>query len=266
MSICACGNVTSSTVTPSKWGEEYTETIIGTLGEDIPYLAACDSFEVSLSSDDFGDPMVVIYCYMNEEDIQSTLDDYAEICAMNGYEVTYDTIGDWDQSSMCYYYYDVFFADKVISETKGIEMQFLEGNNKGRECLGIFAYNYTYVDENIWPTALVKDLLGHDIPHLEDTGYYNYDVKIHAEGYIDMTIKNVDYNAEEMYIELLEDEGYLVAPYGDFMDDADEYDYSDYGYLAYPPGKAKDIDHVIQFGQTQYGLEIYIYGRDAMGD
>ncbi|MCQ2772532.1 MAG: hypothetical protein MJ238_04575, partial [Bacilli bacterium] len=196
LTLCACGN-NETPVTPSKWGDEYTETIVGTLGEDLPFLE-CDSYEVTLLEDDFGDPMVVIYCYMPEDQIQTTLDEYANICAEEGYDVTYDTLAQWDPDGMYYYYYDVFFADKVISETKGIEMQFLEGNNKGKECLGIFAYNYIYVDENIWPSNLINELLGHDIPHLDGEGY-KYDAKIYSQGYIDIFISGVEYNADELY-------------------------------------------------------------------
>lgn len=268
MSACGSANKDSSTskkpVGPSAWGEEYTSDIIGNLGEDLPRLP-CDKFDVIVEEDDFGDPLVEIFCYIPEDEIQDALVTYADMCSIAGYEVTYDTQMGWDTDGFTRYYYDVYFADKVITPIKGIEMQFLEGNHKGKECLGIFAYNYTYAPEDAWPTNLVVDLLGHDLPHLEDNGKYRYDSHINSEGYIDIIIKNVAWDAEEEYTKLLEDNFYTVVPYGDLMDDADEYDYSEYGYYAFPPGLAEDIDHVIQFGQTNYGLEIYIYGREAMG-
>lgn len=230
----------------SNWGSEYAETIVGSLGEDIPYIE-CESFECVAAKDDFGDPLICLYVFFEEGSaLDIKMEDYAQIARNNGYEVTIST--GFDQNSLVYY--DVYFADKVINDKTGIELQFLLGGYNNRDCLGIFAYNYVYDEPNKWPTNLVTSLLGHDIPHLEDTGEYKYTYQIHPEGYIDMVISNVPDNAEELYISLLTSNDYDVSE--------DQYDQETGEYLgkfAYP----QDKKHGIQFGVTQYGLEIYIY-------
>lgn len=257
---CSGNNPSSNTTTSSsttteevkqvsKWGEQYSDLIIGTLGEDIPYIA-CPSFDVVSSKDDYGDPMVIIYLYFPSSDLDAKLEEYATIADYAGYTVNLESNSYFDESSFTIYTYDVYYADKVISPSKGIEMQFLIGSNKYKDCIGIFAYNYTFDDANSWPTNLVTSLLGHDIPHLEDTGEYSYYAKINAEGYIDMIIYNVPLTAEDDYIALLEENGFFVT---DEIYDEETGEYM--GRFAYDPNG----EYVIQFGLSIYGLEIYIY-------
>lgn len=230
----------------SVWGDEYAETIVGSLGEDIPYID-CDSFECEKSQDDFGDPLICLYVYFDDaSSLDLKLEEYAQIARGNGYEVTIST--GFDSSS--FVYYDVYFADKVINDKTGIELQFLLGGRNNRDCLGIFAYNYVYDEPDRWPTNLVTSLLGYDIPHLEDTGEYKYTYQIHPEGYIDMVISNVPDDAEEIYIALLTENRYSVT------DDQYDEDTGEYlGKFAFP----EDKRHAVQFGVTIYGLEIYIF-------
>ncbi|MCH5171704.1 MAG: hypothetical protein J1F31_02580 [Erysipelotrichales bacterium] len=232
----------------SKWGEQYSDLIIGTLGEDIPYIE-CPSFDIELSYDDYGDPMVVFYLYFKEADFEAKLDEYGGIADAEGYLVSLETVSYWDPN-YGRISYDVYFADKEISSSRGIEMQILIGSHNYRDCIGIFAYNYVVDNPNYWPTNLVESLLGYDVPHLEDTGEYEYYAKINPEGYIDMIIYNVSSTADDDYCALLEAYDYLVT---DEMYDEDTGEYM--GRFAYSP----DGDVCIQFGLSQYGLEIYIY-------
>lgn len=252
-SVVGCGEnntpSTSISLTPSKWGEQYTELIVGNLGEDIPYMEA-PSFDIELSEDDFGDPLVCIYMYYPEDEIQEMLDVYSGIVMDEGYSVEYGQNAIPGDDGFSTIIYSVYYADKIISSSKGIELQFLEGSHKGIECMGIFAYGFVYDDPHYWPTNLVTSLLGHDIPHLEDDGSYEYYSKINVEGYIDMIIYNVSYTAEDDYAELLISNNYEVSE-----QTFDEYTGEYMGRFAF----SKDDTHAVQFGLSQYGLEIYIY-------
>ncbi|MFA6830068.1 MAG: hypothetical protein WCR67_05145 [Bacilli bacterium] len=241
----------------SLWGEDYTESIIDNLSTDIPYLNV-PSFDLVMSEDSFGDPLVCMYLYVEESEIVTKLNEYAEIVSNQGYAVEYTTNSQMDDSGVIYTY-DVYYADKVITSSLGIELQFLEGSYRGKECLGIFAYNYIYDDPSYWPTNLVTYLLGQDVPHLEDTGEYSYVSHINQDtyNYIDMVIKNVSDDSDTEYASLLEGYGYTVTD--------EEYDEETYEYLgrfAY----ADDNSHVIQFGLTSYGFEIYIYDTSELMD
>lgn len=236
----------------SKWGAEYTDLIIGTLGEDIPYIES-SSFQIEKTKDGFGDDMIIFYVFFDGANLEEKLTEYSLIAELDGdYKVTNKVEKGYDESGN-YYEYEVYYADKDISDSKGIEMQFLLGGKDGVDCLGIFAYNYIVDNPNYWPTNLVTSLLGYDIPHLEDTGEYTYTAKINADGtynYIDMVIAGVPATAENDYMTLLEEAGYSVgAP----TYDEETGDY--YGRYATSPKK----DHIIQFGYSSYGLEIYIY-------
>ena len=235
----------------SKWGSKYNEIIIGNLGADIPFIEA-PKYEVQESEDDFGDPLIIIYLYFEESEIEAKLEEYSLICQNEGYVVNFTQQNYWDYDNFEEYVYDVYYADKEISDSLGMELQFLEGNNKGKECLGIFAYNYAVDSPYAWPTNLVTSLLGHDVPHLPDEGNYTYEVHINADStagnYIDMIISGVSSTAEDDYAALLIEAGYDVSD--------PTYDGEDYmGRYAYSP----DYDYCIQFGLSTYGLEIYIF-------
>ncbi len=262
-SLLACGNKESnnslsggessfstSNKIDSKWGKQYNEMIIDTLGEDIPYIENT-GYDIVSSVDDFNEPMVIFYVYFNE-DIALKLEEYSSILKNEGYEVSLKTQNSYDPS-YGFIQYDLYLADKVVTDTKGIELQFLEGSYQNKECMGIFAFNYVHDEKNVWPTNLVTSLLGHDVPHLEDKEGYEYYAKINSDGenkYIDIIIYNVDSNAENEYAKLLEENGFTVT---DATYDQETGEYM--GRFAYSP----DGQYVIQFGLSQYGLEIYIF-------
>ncbi len=247
------GEIVESSTTSkidSKWGKQYNEMIIDTLGADIPYIENT-GYDIVSSVDDFGEPMVIFYVYFNEE-ISLKLEEYSAILKTEGYSVSLNTQNNYDPSYGLIQY-DLYVADKVVTDKKGIELQFLEGSYKNKECMGIFAFNYVHDEKNVWPTNLVTSLLGHDVPHLEDNGSYEYSARINVDGnnkYIDMVIYNVDSNVENEYAKLLEEYGFTVT---DATYDQETGEYM--GRFAYSP----DRKYVIQFGLSQYGLEIYIF-------
>jgi hypothetical protein len=238
----------SSSKAESKWGSAYTSMIIDKLGVDVPYLEA-PSFDIEESKDDFGDPLICFYLYFDEESISSKLSAYSEQISDEGYSVDFETIQSTGSDGSVIVY-DCYFAEKVISTSSALELQFLEGSHNGKEAMGIFAFNSPYDNKNKWPSNLVISLLGEDIPHLDGGDGWTYEAKIHAEGYIDMVISGVPTTSEDDYVSLLKKESYSVSE--------PQYDSEDESYLgrfAYPPSKK----FCIQFGLTTYGLEIFIY-------
>lgn len=243
----------SSEVKNSKWGSEYNDLIIGTLGDDIPYIEA-PSFEIVESKDDFGDPLIIFYLFFAQDSLDASLENYAQIAADDGYTVDIVTQGGFDPDTFTSFQYDVYYADKELDDVNGIELQFLIGNYKNKECVGIFAYNYIITPDDAWPTNLVISLLGHDIPHLEDTGNYAYETHINAtEGgkYIDMIITGVANTCEDDYANLLKNNGYQVTE--------EQYDEETWEYMGRFAFPQNDESFAIQFGLSQYGLEIFIY-------
>lgn len=194
----------------SQWGEELGAVLQKNLGTDLPYLPN-DSFTYEDTVDAYGDPMAIIYCfYDSEENLDAAGEAYAVACFEDGYDVTLETI----QSGI--YVYDCYFADKVIESNHGIELQFLIGAQDGVDCLGIFAYNYTAYDENIWPGDLIAEYLdGQEIPAIEGEGYtYAYWEAIDEETgdkFIEVQIYGVSYGSDEEYSEVLIAEGYTIS-------------------------------------------------------
>lgn len=233
----------------SKWGAEYNEIIIDNLGCDIPFIES-DNYEVVLTEDDYGDALVMIYVYFEEDQISAKLEEYSQICSNEDYFVEKTTNAGIADDGLTTILYDVYYADKAIDSKTGIELQFLEGAYKGVECMGIFAYNYLIAPKNAWPSEIVTSFLGHDVPHLPDDGNYNYKVELYTD-YLYIRITNPKSNDQENYAFLLEENGYIVS---DEYYDEETGDY--YGQLAY----LESEEYYIQFGQTaNYGLEIMIY-------
>lgn len=210
----------------------------------------CDSFDFTASVDDYGDPLVIGKLHFEDESLLvSKLDEYANICVNEGYAINFETRRDFDSESFSYIEYDLYYADKNISSTLGIELQFLiGGENNGKECIGIFAFNYPVYDKNAWPSNLVIEVLGHDVPHLPENGYtYQASLNTDSESnlYVDMVISNTTYQDELDYLEMLQTQRFVI----------NDEEYDEYGFFAYSP----DRTYVIQFKYTDYGLEIYIF-------
>ena len=238
----------------SVWGDEYGETIIKNLGVDLPYIAN-EGFDIVLSKDSFGDPLVCIYVYEYEgHDSLQLVEEYASICADAGYAVEAGTQTSMDENYVITQY-TVFYADGWINDVDAVEIQFLEGKHNGKYALGIFAFNYVHYDAHAWPTNVVKKLLGHDVPHIEESGF-EYEAMLENDGtesYLYICMDNTWEETEEFYKEVLENNGYLV----------DDSEYYEYGYFAYPINGYQYMDHAIQFKYSYgYGLEIFIIPMD----
>ena len=235
----------------SKWGDEYAETIISNLGVDLPYIEN-KGFDLELTTDNYGDPLVCIYVYeYDDKTSEDLMIEYASICQNEGYLITSGQESAFDENYNIITY-TIYYADGWINDVDAIEIQFLEGMHNGKYALGIFAYNYVHYDTNKWPTNIVNRLLGHDIPSLYVEGYTYYaELLVDDEGYqyAYISIENAYDTSEEEYKQILINNGYLI----------DDSEYDEYGYFAFPGQQSEYQDHGIQFKHSYgYGLEIYI--------
>lgn len=260
--LCGCNSNQEDAIEPdpdptpdvvSKRGESYTDEIIGNLKADIPYLE-CENFDLEVGKDDFGDPLVCIYVYCQEDQIDTKLLEYEQICYQEGYIVSLETNYGTADDGMTQIQYDVYYASKELDDIYGLEIQFLEGSHNNKECIGIFAYNYIVVNKNSWPTNLIKSYIGEDIPHFEDDGSYEYEATLYTD-YVYVRIVNAKVEDEERYANLCLENGFSVSE-PTYDEETGEY----YGRLAY----RKDKGYGIQFGYTaNFGLEFLIYFIDT---
>lgn len=239
----------------SAWGDEYGETIVKNLGVDIPYIEN-QGFDVVETVDNYGDPLICIYVYEYEgHDSVSLVEDYAVICANQGYAVESGVQSSMDENYVITTY-TVWYADGWINDVDAIEIQFLEGRHNGKYALGIFAFNYVHYDEHAWPSNVVNSLLGHDVPGIDESYYtYNASIKVdeYGEKFIYIVIDGAWNDIETEYLELLESSGYVI----------DDSEYDECGYFALPLNGAEYMDHGIQFAYSDwYGLEILIVPLD----
>lgn len=251
LAVSCNGNNDSSIAKNSKWGIELGTILEKNLGIDLPYIS-CDSFTYDDKIDDYGDPLTVIYCYFeSEEALDNSPNVYASLCEKDGYDVTLETIGSTIDGVT--YVYDCYFADKIISDTKGIELQFLLGaDNLGRDCLGIFAFTYKNYDKNVWPATLISEYLdGATIPSVDGEGYtYNYWSLIDNSGneYLEIVVYGTSFEDEGKYCATLAKNGYVV----------DNSNYDEYGYLAMSSDGKIGLSFYYDYNYYN-GIVIYIY-------
>lgn len=262
--LSACQNVdnlsstssldTTTSSTPlftSKWGEELGKVLEKNFGVDLPYIS-CNSFSYEDSIDDYGDPLTIIYCYFdNEEMLDDSPNLYATECEKAGYEVELETMGTTIDGVT--YVYDCYFADKVVSSDTGIELQFLLGaDDQGVDCLGIFAFSYDYYDETLWPGDLISKYLdGATIPEFvgEDLTYSYWSLLDENNlEYLEVVVYNTYYEDETTYYNILLENGYTI----------DDSSYDEYGYIAISSDGKVGLNFFYDLNYY-YGLVIYIF-------
>ena len=233
------------------WDEDFDETCLDSIGVVIPYLEN-KSYHLSVTTDDYGDPLVQAYVYFDsEEELESSADRYATICEADGYQVTYETMRQFDPTTMSYLEFGLYYADIVIDKKTAVELQFLLGaDEKGVDCLGIFGFNFLYFDKNSWPSIFVEDLVGEDIPHLEDPLYTYSAWELHDDAlgnYVEIVQYGTEYDDEQRYVELFEEKGYTI----------DDSEADEYGYFAY----SEDNSYCVNFYYDinyYYAMTFYI--------
>lgn len=254
----SCSNHTNSTLSSSinssssidissKWGEQ-GEVFVEKLHTDLPYIE-CDEFVIEVSKDNYGDPLIELYCYFEDSLLEKKINEYASICESDNYLVSLETIRQPDETGLAYIEFEMFFADKLLDNDLGVELQFLIGNKNNRDCIGIFAFNYPVYDQNKWPSSLVKYVLGHDVPHLPENNYvYNATIGIDNDiKYVYIAMSNTTEEDEEALKNILLSESFLI----------DDTEYDEFGYLCYDSEKTYCLQ--FKFDYTYYFMEFYIF-------
>lgn len=181
----------------SAWPEEVARNIETVLGYDIPFYDSAIAYSSAISMDDYGDPLLEIYCTLNNDEEEVAEDIYYNLCEDAGFYVIQTTMSGFDPDTLTSFYYDVYIADKEINQEYGIELQFLVSQLNGKPCLGIFGFQYVLVDENAWPSDLIISLLGYDVPALYYEGL-TYEAQIELDPltndpYVYIQIHNVNF-------------------------------------------------------------------------
>ena len=255
----------------SPWGEEKAIKMYDTFHALIPYMEA-DEYEFVYTLDEYGDDLLSAFFYYSQDEIaEEKVDEYSELCYSKGYDVeaTIDTYYDWDTYTI--YEYPVVYADKVIKDSIGFEMQFLASRRNDRACLGVFAYNYVYCPTDAWPSAAVEHLLGDRadlIPVLNNNSYtykFIYDVDAETGSLaLEIQITGGSVLDEETYFNAVKAKGYvqgqcdeLDSEYLVRVDDYEEFN-DQYYYMCMP---ADDIILIYDYSLYSNAFIIDIWLR-----
>ncbi len=247
--LIGCGQTSKypKYVLNSPWGEEKATKMYDTFHALIPHMEA-DEHEFVYSKDEYGDDMLCAYFYYEADAVaEAKVDEYAELCYTKGYDVesTVDTYYDWENLTVIEY--NVVYADKVIKDSIGFEMQFLSSRRNERPCLGVFAYNYVYCPTDAWPSAAVDHLLGDRaklVPSLDEdnrTYKFLYDVDSETGSVcLEIQVSNGSYTDEETYFNAVKAKGYVQGQRDELDDEylvrVDNYeDFNDQYFYMFMP-------------------------------
>lgn len=160
------------------WDENLARIFYEKLGIIPPYVPN-NGYKYEYGVDIFGDNYVNAYLfYSNEEIASNAFNQYYNTCSDAEYIMTLGSVPVDDQS----YVDGIAFADKIIEGSKAVELTFLDSmykdeTGKAIPALGIFATNYLYIPEYVFPREAVDIALGEhssDIPDLcEDDAKYS---------------------------------------------------------------------------------------------
>ena len=260
--LIGCGQTSKypKYVLNSPWGEEKATKMYDTFHALIPHMEA-DEHEFVYSKDEYGDDMLCAYFYYEADAVaEAKVDEYAELCYTKGYDVesTVDTYYDWENLTVIEY--NVVYADKVIKDSIGFEMQFLASRRNERPCLGVFAYNYVYCPTDAWPSAAVDHLLGDRaklVPSLDEdnrTYKFLYDVDSETGSVcLEIQVSNGSYTDEETYFNAVKAKGYVQGQRDDLDDEylvrVDNYeDFNDQYFYMFMP----EDDIMVMYDYSTY--------------
>ena len=239
----------------SPWGVEAAKYMDESYGVELPYFGNYE-YEFSMENDEFGDPVMWIYAYMEEENIDTALGLYSNACFQDGYEVVYGPRTEFIDGVI--YTYNVYVADKAINEHWGLELTFLEGNHGGKECVGIYVVPYILVDKTSWPTYMLEYYNGYDVPHYEEEGV-SYNAWVNPSenwgNYVGICVEGADLEAGTSYSELLAKQGYDVYS-------ATDPDTEGELFIAGIPGMDECIYYYYDL-ESYYGFYIYVINVSA---
>lgn len=247
----------------SPWGEQIASIFYDYYGQDIPFPYGTTSVKYGVGVDDYGDPMIVLFCsFETVDDIDAAIEQYSIDAVNRGYNVV--TLSSVDNGHPAYDcsipYFDVMTLRLQICYG-GAD---LDGDGENEDYLGIFVTSETTVDPYFWPYDLINNVIGDDkeIPAFEGEGITYNSTEVHDSefgNYVSITVYGVVESDLENYHQILVDAGYNVTWIEEEATEEDEVAYS--YYLAW-----KDDSFFIQFNSGSYQNQAYMDINIALGD
>lgn len=216
-----------NSVVNSKWGLEAATASYDALGVAVPYIDN-DGFDYEVGIDDFGDATIWFYAYYKDDDsVNQAFEDYIEIIKQFGYSGERKITRYVDYETYTYYEFECVYANRVILEHHGIELDFLVSMHNGKPCLGIYGFTYLYEDPNVFPVIAIEDIYGShasDIPVLDG---YKYEFMFFlnertGKKILEIAVLNAGPDIEEEFFNGLLKNGCVFEQYDDLDDYYDE--------------------------------------------
>ena len=265
-SITACDNVpvdsgknsgdgSSSTSYVSPWGDKIYSVLYEHYGMDIPFATGATGAKYGVTTDDYGDPMIMILCeYADADAIDAAVEAYS-ISALNaGYNVISVDYNNGHPAYECSIPYNSCMSLNITCLYGGMDT---DGDGETEDYMGLFLSSSVSVDPYVWPADLIDYVLGFkaNVPALTGDGITYSSSEIHDTdfgNYVNIVVYGVSVDYLETYKNLLESNGYTT----EYVQDTD-YDY----YLAWT-GKT----FYIQLNSGNDGTRDYIDINVAKGD
>lgn len=138
--------VSSSTSEPwlnSEWGRTLGKILYDTLGDDIPFVYGCNSFDYESGKNTIGKSYVNIYCYFDDSIVlEESPATYSALCESVGYAITYEQQRYVDPSTLIVSFFDIYYARRELTSTTGIYLNFTLATHNGNRSLAIRAETY----------------------------------------------------------------------------------------------------------------------------
>lgn len=203
-------------IVTSPWGKEVAQACYDQLRAIPPYLT-CEEVEYEKSVDDYGDSMITLYLYfIDDESLDKAFDEYGKLCASYGYTVEVSTQTYMDENYVIYQF-EAGFADLIIYEHVGLEIEYIASMRNNKPCLGLFVFTYVYSPKDSYPQVAVDKLLGEEkgkllpqiIPNEDEEFEYDFsfflDENNDKDVCLEIVISGCSYEMEETYFDLMED-------------------------------------------------------------
>ncbi len=282
LSGCSQGNPASSSSLPSSeestyqsfdtknspWGEQIASVMYELYGQDIPFPTGTSKVNYGVTTDDYGDPMLVLMCSFEDSDaIEEAVNQYAISANDAGYSVSSVDYGTGFSAYECRLPYDGYKTLVIQTTYGGMD---LDGDGETEDYMGIFVWSEITVDPYSWPTNLIENVIDpdYDIPVFGGEGITYDSTEMHDSdlgNYVSIVVYGVSAGDDLKYKETLGKAGYAVVAYsieGYYDEYGDYVEGSDF-YLAWV-----DDSFFIQFcyGYDSYNKKSYMDINIAKGD
>ena len=219
----------------SPWGEQIASVMYELYGQDIPFPTGTSKVRYGVTTDDYGDPMLVLMCSFEDSDaIEAAVNQYAIDANDAGYSVTSVDYNTGFSAYECRLPYDGFKTLVIQTTYGGMD---LDGDGETEDYMGIFVWSEITVDPYEWPTALIENIIdpSYDIPAFEGEGITYNSTEMHDSdfgNYVSIVVYGVSEGDDLVYKEMLGKAGYAVVAcsieesydeYGDYVEGSDFY-------------------------------------------